>query len=322
MEERQTLTKKAERSIMRVGYLPTIYHTSFILKAEKLLERCGVGVQWTLFPSGPDVIDAMSHARIDVGYVGLPPVIIGIDRGVNVVCVAGGHVEGTVMVAGAGITPLDQCASMAEFLRQFAESTIGCPPRGSIHDVIIHELLKEYQIEGARVHNYAWADFLPDALGKREIAAAVGTPALAVAAQRYYNAYMVVEPSRLWPYNPSYGIVATRGMLENRGALRALLIAHEAACQLIRRDPRTCARTVARSVSVVDVAFIEAAYKISPKYCAALPPQYIRSTMQFVTALHALGYISRYVGEDEIFDVSLISEVHKAPPHYDLGINA
>jgi len=40
-------------------------------------------------------------------------------------------------------------------------TAIGCPPRGSIHDVIVNELLKEYHIEDVHVNNYAWADFLP-----------------------------------------------------------------------------------------------------------------------------------------------------------------
>jgi NitT/TauT family transport system substrate-binding protein len=263
----------------------------------------------------------MDRAQIDLGYVGLPPVILGIDKGIRITCVAGGHIEGTVVVAGGTISPLSHCADMREFLTQFVGSTIGCPPRGSIHDVIVHELLAEHNVKGARVRNYAWADFLPDALVRREIAAAVGTPALAVAAERYYDARMVVEPSRLWPYNPSYGIVAMEEMLNNRELLRTFLTVHETACELIRQDPRACAGIVAQSVRVVDREFIEEAYKISPKYCASVPPQYVRSTMQFVTALRALGYISRRVSKNEIFNTSLINEVHQAPPHYELGIN-
>lgn len=308
--------------MLRIGFLPTLYHTSFILKAGVSIELHGIETQWTLFPSGPDVVDALRCSQIDIGYTGLPPVIIGIDRGVRIVCVAGGHIEGTTIVAADAATPLDRCANMAEFFTQFVGSAIGCPPRGSIHDVIIHELLEECHIEGVQVRNYAWADFLPEALVEHEIAAAVGTPALAVAAERYYGARMVAEPSRLWPCNPSYGIITTDQMLENRALLRTFLIAHEAASELIRQDPCSCARIVAQSVRVVDREFMEEVYKISPKYCASVPPQYVRSTMQFVTALRALGYISRNVGRDEIFNVALINEVHQAPPHYELGIHA
>jgi NitT/TauT family transport system substrate-binding protein len=181
--------------------------------------------------------------------------------------------------------------------------------------------LKEYHIEDVSVKNYAWADFLPDALVEAEIAAAAGTPALAVAARRYYGAHTVVPPARLWPYNPSYGIVAMREDLARRkDALRRFLVAHEMACEKIRHRLPECARIVARTTGVVDADFMMEAYQISPKYCASLPPKYVSSTMMFADALKALGYISRRVNATDIFDASLISEVHTEPPHYERGL--
>jgi NitT/TauT family transport system substrate-binding protein len=71
---------------------------------------------------------------------------------------------------------------------------------------------------------------------------------------------------------------------------------------------------------MVDEEFVLEAYRISPKYCAALPPEYIASTIRFVYTLNALGYTSRPVGQDEIFDRSLIDAVHKGPHHYNDGL--
>ncbi len=42
--------------------------------------------------------------------------------------------------------------------------------------------------------------------------------------------------------------------------------------------------------------------------------------MKFVNALEAFGYISRRMSETDIFDASLINEVHTAPPHYECGL--
>ncbi|MGZ4910915.1 MAG: ABC transporter substrate-binding protein [Halobacteriota archaeon] len=302
---------------LRVGHLPTLYHTSFILMGTDLLKKDNVEAKWTLFPSGPDLVNAMCAAQIDIGYVGLPPAIIGIERGCSLVCVAGGHVEGTVLIGGADVQALGQCASMAEFLEQFLGRVIGCPPRGSIHDVIVHELLKDYDIKDVGVNNYNWADFLPDALVEGEIAAAAGTPALAVTARRYYGAHMIVPPTRLWPCNPSYGIVVSRETLTQRkGLIRGFLDAHETACEMIMSNPRKCAQIVARTTGVVDAGFMKEVYQLSPKYCASLPPGYIASTMKFVNALTTLGYISRRLTETDIFDPSLIYDMHPIPPHY------
>ena len=171
---------------------------------------------------------------------------------------------------------------MPDFLSQFSGKGIGTPPKGSIHDVIVNELLREHGFHDIAVKNYPWADFLSDAIQQREIAAAAGTPALAVTARRYGSAHLVVPPDRLWPFNPSYGIVVMRRMLENRDPLLRFLSAHEAACEMIRDDSHAAARIVAKTTGMVDPDFVLETYRISPKYCAALPPEYIVSTMKFV----------------------------------------
>lgn len=309
-----------DRTSLRIGHLSTIYHTAFILRGSDLLQKQDISAEWTLFPSGPDIVAAMQNGTIDLGYIGLPPVVIGIDRGLGLVCIAGGHVEGTVMVAGDEARSLLECGSMKEFLSQFSGKTIGTPPKGSIHDVIVNELLREHGIDDVAVKNYPWADYLPDALIGGEIAVAAGTPALAVTARRYGNATIVVPPDRLWPFNPSYGIVVMRHMLAQQDLLLRFLSAHEAACEQIRNNPRDSARIVAQTTGMVDEDFVMETYRISPKYCAALPPEYIASTMTFVHTLHALGYISRPVAEKEIFDRSLIDSFHPETHHYGAGI--
>ncbi|MFA5237185.1 MAG: ABC transporter substrate-binding protein [Methanoregula sp.] len=305
---------------IRIGHLSTMYHTAFLLRGSGLLADQGISATWTLFPSGPDIISAMQAGTLDLGYIGLPPVIIGIDRGLRLACIAGGHIEGTVIIAGGTTRTLAESGSMQEYLAQFAGKTVGTPPKGSIHDVIFRELLREYGRTDVSVKNYPWADFLPDALSSGEIAAAAGTPALAVTARRYGRGRLAVPPDRLWPFNPSYGIVVMREMLQKPDRLTRFLIAHEAACEWIRRDPAACARIVAKTTGMVDEAFVLETYRISPKYCAALPREYIASTMKFARTLQALGYISRPVGRDEIFERSLIEAVHKGPHHYAAGI--
>ena len=306
---------------LRIGYLSTLYHTSFLLTGTRLLEGKGIKAAWRLFPSGPDLVNAMQAGELDLGYIGLPPVIIGRGRGIPLKCIAGGHIEGTVMIAGKGVLPLAGCPGMREFLSQFAGRAIGTPPRGSIHDVIVNELLKEQGITDIRVKNYPWADFLPDALREGEIAAAAGTPALAVAARRYGTAELVVPPNRLWPFNPSYGIVVMEDQLHREDLLLAFLASHEAACGMIRRDPRSSASIVAGTTGMVDEEFVLEAYRISPKYCASLPGEYISSTMKFVSALLSLGYISHPVSEEDLFDTSLIRRVHPESHHYNAGIS-
>ena len=125
---------------IRIGYLTTLYHTSFILIGSNILEAQGIKASWKLFPNGPAMMEAFQRKELDMGYIGLPPVMIGIGRGLKIKCVAGGHVEGTVLIGGpdfqASRTP-------REALLQFKGKSIGTPKSGTIHDVILRKLIKD-----------------------------------------------------------------------------------------------------------------------------------------------------------------------------------
>ncbi len=300
---------------LTIGHLSTVYHTSFILEGTDWLRKAGIDAEWKLFASGPDIVRAFENKEIDLGYIGLPPVIIGVARGIPFKCIAGGHVEGTVMLAQKEYKGLGEAGDIKQVLRQFEGSAIGTPPKGSIHDVIARDLVESLGLS-IEVKNYPWADFVLDALVDREIPAAAGTPPLAVAARRFCGARIVIPPHRLWPNNPSYGIVVRNEFMKNESTILAFLRLHEKASNFIREKPREAAEIVAKLTQIIDPEFVLDAYAISPKYCSALSDEYIASTMGFVKVLEELGYIGRPVAEDEIFDTRLIKKVHPGPPHY------
>lgn len=296
---------------IKIGHLSTAYHTAPILMGTGWLEeRTGSSVGWKLYASGPDIVSALGNRDVDIGYIGLPPVIIGIDRGIRIRCVAGGHVEGTLLIA-SGKHEVQREFNMKEILSQF--DVIGSPQRGSIHDIIIRDCLMEHGLEDTvRVKNYTWTDFVLEALADGEIQAAVGTPSLAVAASGF--ASIIIPPHRFWHFNPSYGIIVRSGVAP--GLIRTFLELHEKACNLIREEPHKAAKIASGVLGVVDEDFVRHAYGISPRYCAALPEEYIRSTMRFIPVLRRLGYIIRDISASDIFDTRFIEKLHPEPAHY------
>jgi NitT/TauT family transport system substrate-binding protein len=83
---------------IRIGYLSTAYHTSFILIGTNWIKKkMKAKVDWRLFSTGPEMIKAFMKGELDVSYIGLPPAMIGIDKGLAIKCIAGGHMEGTVL---------------------------------------------------------------------------------------------------------------------------------------------------------------------------------------------------------------------------------
>ena len=175
------------------------------------------------------MVEAFAAGDIDLGYIGLPPAMIGIDRGVPLHCIGGGHIEGTIMIASAEYAAAKDLGSVAEVLSQFCGKAIGSPARGSIHDVIIRYLLSRYQIDRVEVRNFPWADLMPAAIAEGAIQGAVGTPQLAVVAQMFYSQKIILRPDHIWPFNPSYGIVVRENLLGYTEPLKQFLQTHEKA---------------------------------------------------------------------------------------------
>lgn len=301
---------------IRIGYLSTLYHTSFILRGSGRIEGdLGLNASWKRFPNGPSMIEAFERDELDLGYLGLPPAMIGICQGIGIRCVAGGHVEGTVLIGPQSF--LDG-GSIRETLAQFKGRCIGTPRKGTIHDVILRSLISQSglgnQIE---VRNFDWADFIVDAMADGEIDGGCGTPPLAELAKRQLGAKMLISPSQMWPFNPSYGILASKELIQDHEPdLGGFIRLHEGACNLIREMPERAAELVHEATGIIEEDFAMEVFRVSPKYCASLPEEYINSTMAFVPALMDMGYITRSLGRDEVFYTRAIEKVHPALDHY------
>lgn len=308
---------------MKIGYLSTIYHSSLIIK-NLYNEIGGEKVDWQLFATGPAIIEGFNSGKIDLGYIGLPPAMIGINNGLNLKCIAGGHVEGTVMVAKDNYSEIQQAKNLDEkdlnnIISQFEGNKIGVPSKGCIHDVIIREVATNHDIE---IKNYAWADLIPYALEEGEIDAGVGTPAMAVAASSIASAKVVITPELLWPYNPSYGITIRENILnEKLEFVEEFLKIHEDTCNMIREFPEKSSKIASAELGLENNSFALETFKVSPKYCASLPAEYIDSTMKFLPLLKDLGYLDSDLKVKDIFYKDLIDNIHKEPPHYEIPLN-
>jgi NitT/TauT family transport system substrate-binding protein len=309
---------------IRIGHLSTFYHTAILLMAGKNTEeRLGAGIEWKLMGTGPELMKAFEKGELDLAYIGLPPAIIGIDHGIKVICVAGGHVEGTVMAGKANWSGFPEISDLGDVLRQFRGRKIGVPGKGSIHDVILKDCIERYGLEQEiEIRNYAWADMVTEAVVNDEVSAAFGTPALAIAIKRFAGGRVLYPPSKLWPDNPSYGILAEKDFLKVRRELvKRFLVLHEEAEAALRDGPAGAAQAIADYVGIIDQEFVLETLRVSPRYCAQLTKDYISSTLRFVKALKRMGYIRREISSDEIFDTSLIDEVHPSKDHYREGLH-
>ncbi|NOY65182.1 MAG: ABC transporter substrate-binding protein [Nitrospirae bacterium] len=300
---------------LRVGHLSTLYHTSIVIQAmPEMMEDLSLSMRWRLFGTGPAIVEAFQRNEIDLAYIGLPPAVIGISRGVDIICVAGGHVEGTVISSHGKAVGYPETDDLPYILSQFKR--IGVPGKGSIHDIIIADLINTHGVK-AEILNMAWADEVLEAFIHGHVDAVVGTPALAEAVIYYGGGRIVYPPHRLWSDNPSYGILVRRRLLkEYRDHIKEFLLLHERASWLIRNKPVDVAASVADLLRLVDKKFVLETIRISPHYCADITDGYINCTMKLTERMKSLGYIEGEFKETDIFDLEIIREIHPEPAHY------
>jgi len=276
-------------------------------------------IRWKLFGTGPAMIEAFQNRKLDIGYMGLPPAIIGIDNEVTIKCVAGGHVEGTIMVASKKYkTMANLNNNLSELFSQFKGHTIGVPSKGSIHDIILNFYLKKYNlINKIDVKHYKQAEFIATDMKKGILEGGVGTPALAVFSSTIFNSHLIIPPEFLWKDNPSYGIFFHENIIENEPEIVLKFLTHnKEASLMLRESPAKAANIISNTFEILTERYVLKVLKISPKYCIALSEGYIKSTMEFVRTLRDLGYIKRELRINDIFDLKFIREVHPEPEHY------
>ncbi len=303
-----------------IGYLSTAYHTAFIIKGGNWIpKRLGIEAEWRLFPTGPAMVQSFFKGELDLGYIGLPPAMIGIDHGLKIQCVAGGHIEGTVLIASKEYQTFEEIGTIDGTLNQFKGCAIGTPSEGSIHDVILRWLIDGAGLtKKVEVKNFRWADFILEALEDKVVACGCGTPPLAILASKFLDARIVIPPHRIWPYNPSYGIVATLDFIKNTSEILSdFLLLHEEANNMIRNNPQEAVKLATKEIGIVDEEFLLRVFRVSPKYCASLPKEYAESTLAFIPVLRKMGYISKALGYTDIFYPDLINQIHQENPHYD-----
>ncbi|MFX1324023.1 MAG: ABC transporter substrate-binding protein [Promethearchaeota archaeon] len=312
------ITKKE----INIGHLSTAYHTNWIIMSNDELEKdLNLKVNWFLFGTGPLMVKAFKEGKLDIGYMGLPPALVGIDNNVPIKCVAGGHVEGTVMIGKAKYkTIFNLNDDMYETLAQFKGSAIGTPSVGSIHDAILNYYLEKHNLnKDIEVKNYKQAEYIAIDMDKGILEGGVGTPALAVFAKTILDSHLVVPADHLLENNPSYGIFFHEDLIkEYPDMVIKFLQHHKKASYILRDNQEEASKIISRTFAILNnnKQYVKAVLEISPKYCIALSEGYLKSTEGFVNTMHRLGYIKEKLTQDKIFNFDFVREVHPEASHY------
>ena len=125
-----------DSNTVKIGYLPSDHDAAlFVADAQGLYKDKGINTELVQFNNGGDLMTAMASGDVDVGYVGISPVLSSAAAGVPVKVISAAQIE------GSGILVTDD--SDISDAQDLAGKTVATPGDASIQHVLLAAYLKD-----------------------------------------------------------------------------------------------------------------------------------------------------------------------------------
>ena len=216
---------------VKIGYLPSDHDAAlFVADAQGKFAEKNITTELVQFNNGGDLMTAMASGEVDVGYVGIAPVLSSVEKGVPVKVISSAQIEGSgiVVTKDSGIT------SAADLKGK----SIATPGEASIQYVLLTYYLKENGLTTDDLNVSAMkVPSMNDALKTKQIDGIVTfQPYVSIAANNSDN--VVLEDSGdILPYHPCCVVVASDDFIKNHeDTVKDIVAIHEEATDFINEQ--------------------------------------------------------------------------------------
>ncbi|MEE0935267.1 MAG: ABC transporter substrate-binding protein [Methanobrevibacter sp.] len=213
---------------VKIGYLPSDHDAAlFVADAQGLYADKNITTELVQFNNGGDLMTAMASGEVDVGYVGIAPVLSSVEKGVPVKVISAAQTEGSgiIVTSDSGIT------SAADLKGK----SIATPGEASIQYVLLSYYLKQNNLSTDDLNISAMkVPSMNDALKTKQIDGIITfQPYVSIAANDSGN--VVLEDSAdILPNHPCCVVVASDDFIKNHeDKTKDILAIHENATKFI-----------------------------------------------------------------------------------------
>lgn len=299
----------------RVGFIPVVGAAPvFVADRQGWARGEGLGLSFTTFQSGPNMIQALASGTIDVYVAGVAPLGVARSRGVDVKVVASTATGENVFVATPRLAAHFQPGlSDAEAFRRYRAATgrparLATQPPGSVPNTTLQYWLWE-QIRADRADVEIVAMGI-DATQQAVLAGAVEgatirEPALTIVRRRDPAIRLIAVGDAMFPGQPGT-VVAVSGSFLRRheSQVQQLVNAVARAGEVLRTNPDGVAGDVAAHLAkgLVDVATIADALKSPASKFETDPRKIIEPAKAMQDYQVRLGSLRQAVPLDALFE--------------------
>lgn len=276
-----------------IGYLPSDHDAAlFVADAQGKYKENEINTKLVQFNNGGDLMTAMASGEVDVGYVGITPVLSSIAKGVPVKVISAAQTEGSgiVVAKDSGINDVSDLAG----------KKIATPGEASIQHMLLTYYLEQNGMKISDLKVSAMkVPSMNDALKTGKIDGMITFEPYVTIAEK--NGATVLAGSQdILPEHPCCVVVATDKFLENKpNETQKILEIHENATKFINEKPDEAAGMLPNDI-VSDVE-VEKTSMASFPFISGLNDTYKQDVMDFMNLEVKLGVLKDPLSQDKIF---------------------
>lgn len=213
---------------VKIGYLPSDHDAAlFVADAQGLYKEKGINTELVQFNNGGDLMTAMASGDVDVGYVGISPVLSSVAAGVPVKVISAAQTEGSGII----ITKDSGISAAADL----AGKTVATPGEASIQHVLLSAYLKENGLSLDDINESAMkVPSINDALKTGNLPAAITFQPYVSLGETDDNIEELADSSEIFPGHPCCVVAASDDFLKNHeDTAKEIVAIHENATKFI-----------------------------------------------------------------------------------------
>lgn len=307
---------KAETAV-RIGYIPVIGAAPMVVAdKEGWLRQAGVKPGFTVFESGPNMIQALASGTIDVYVAGIAPLAVARSKGIDVTVVAATAIEEMTVMAGPKLAPFFEGGKpAAEAFKAFVAkegrpARLATQPPGSVPDTTLrHWLNVVSKVDKA---DYQIIPMGIDATQQALLAGAVDgatvrEPADSIIQSRHPGFRIVALGGEMFPIQPGTVVAVSGAFLKaHPDAVQSLVDANIRGIDFIKASPEKAAPHISAVLGkgLISNEIIQKALASPATKLEANPSVIIEPTAKMQAYQVELGAIPKAEPLDGLFDIS------------------
>lgn len=280
-----------------IGYLPSDHDAAlFVANATNMYKAKNITVELVQFNNGGDLMTAMASGKVDIGYVGIAPVLSSIEKGVPVKIISAAQNEGSGIIVSnnSGITSPSGLVN----------KNVATPGEASIQYVLLNYYLKQNGLNISQMNVSAMkTPSINDAINTNKLDAGVTFQPFVSSSEANGNKVLATS-SEILPNHPCCVVVASQSLIDkNPKLVKEIVNIHVNATNYINNNTQSNVSAVVKLLpdSIVSNETVEEKSLTSFPFISGLDDSFKSNVDNFMKLEVELGLLNNTIPHEKLY---------------------